>query len=153
MTLNISNTLSQIMNRISDNPWIHLVELSAQTAIGRNSVQRIVKQGTGMTFRQIRQSCRLCHSIGWLLSGMSVKSAALICGYKWSHDYSRAFKRHFAAVPSAVRQKQAAFHKRAENSAYVLHDFSCPLGSSVAVCYQKISSSSSSEGAPFTSPR
>ena len=153
MRLDLADTLSEIMNRISGNPWIHLAELSAQIGIKRNIVQRIAKQETGMTFRQTRQACRLCHSLRLMNSGMSVKSAALTCGYKWSNDYSRAFKRYFAALPSALRQKQAAFHKRAKNSSYVLSDFSCPLGSNVAVCWHKVIRSSSNDTASSPSTR
>lgn len=145
MTLNISDASSEITSRISGNPWIRLRDLSAQVGIGCNRVQRIIKQPTGMKFRQLRQGCRLCRSIEWLLSGVSVKSAALSCGYGSSQHYARAFKRHFAIAPSALRQEQSASHKQSENSAYVAPVFSCPFGSKAVPYLHKTSSSSSSD--------
>jgi len=146
------DAFSEIRSRISGNPWIHLREVSAQVDIGRNRAQRIIKQAAGMTFRQMRQVCRLCRSIEWLLSGVSVKSAALGCGYGSAQHYARAFKRLFAVAPSALRPRPSVFRKESANGAYVALDFSCPFGCCMAICHPKVSSSSSSESTSFTGP-
>jgi len=142
--ISVCDSFSEIMSRISSNPWIRLRELSAQIGIGHKNLQRIVKQAVGMRFHQVRQVCRLCRSIGWLVSGMSVKSVALTCGYRWSQDYTRAFKVHFGLSPSALSHESAGCDRESQKRPCLLSVFSCPFGSNAASCHRKTSNSSSS---------
>jgi AraC-like DNA-binding protein len=96
----------QILRMLTDDLSLTLEKLSASLGLRRKEIQLLVKNATGMSFREARKNCRLCHSVSLLESGVSVKEAAFDCGYSYPQDYSRALKKHLGISPSVVLKRQ-----------------------------------------------
>jgi len=113
--------LSRILDALADDGQsISLKNLSKQLGIPRKRIQLLVKTSTGRQFLEVRETCRLCRSIKRLLSGCSVKEAAMECGYAWPGNYTRALKKHFGVSPSVVLKEQMGRYASPDK-------FPCPL--------------------------
>jgi transcriptional regulator GlxA family with amidase domain len=80
---NVELILARIRRLVSADPGTSLSQLSARLESERHTVERIIRQETGLSFREYRRKVRLDIGAG-LLSGSNrgVKEIATICGYR-----------------------------------------------------------------------
>jgi AraC-like DNA-binding protein len=114
---------SQIVDNICSNLRMALPDLCNRLEISRKRCQHLLISEFGFGFREIRNVCRLCHSVRILSSGQDIKQSAYECGYRHAQNFNRAFKKHFGQPPSAYKKSGALPKMRDE--------FSCPLSGRV----------------------
>lgn len=95
--------LIEVCEQLSKNPahewtkteWAEWCSMSVKT------FHRHFFKNTGMTFGQWHQKLRLLSTLNLLLSGFSIKEAALSSGYASHSAYTTSFKKYFGKSPSA----------------------------------------------------
>lgn len=120
-----SSIYSQIIWIITNNPSVSLYKLSRILGLNRKKIQYIIKSRTGMGFREVMKSCRLCYSVHLLYSGLTVKKVASNCGYSYPENYTRAFKQYIGVSPFEIT-KHKSFNQY-KNDKDIIRDCPCPF--------------------------
>ncbi|MFZ0961487.1 MAG: helix-turn-helix transcriptional regulator [Terriglobia bacterium] len=78
-----------------------LAMLCADVGVSVRTVQRIFRKDVGTDFASWRRQARLTKGVELLVSGCSVKEAALAVGYQQSSAFVEAFRLTFGTTPKA----------------------------------------------------
>jgi transcriptional regulator GlxA family with amidase domain len=102
---NVELILARIRRLVSADPGTSLSQLSAGLGTERRTVERIIRQETGLSFREYRWKVRMDIGAGLLSSSnRGVKEIATLCGYQWSQNFCRAFERRYGTSPAQFRR-------------------------------------------------
>lgn len=87
---------------------ISLPLAAKQVHIAPESLSRLFKKNTGITFVQYVTNIRLNHAVSQLMqSQLSISEIALNSGFSTASQFNKVFKRKFKLSPSEYRQKSA----------------------------------------------
>jgi|RhiMetdeSRZDD1v2_1073273.scaffolds.fasta_scaffold01359_25 AraC-like DNA-binding protein len=106
----VFDAASTIRNAIDATPLSrkNIHDLVPDIHIGRNQLQRVFKEITGMTVKHYRLQKRMEAARDILMTGISVKQVASKCGYKKQNNFTRDYKSVFLMTPLEwVRQHYA----------------------------------------------
>lgn len=95
----------EVMRCLEIEPSISLNQLSDNLGIERHTVEKAVRNATGINFRELRTSILLKRACDLLTdkSNLTVKEVAFILGYKWQGSFSRFLKRAMGCSPKEFK--------------------------------------------------
>jgi len=110
MTYSSLQVFSAIESVVAAKPSVHLSEVSKVIKVERHSIERSVREATGLSFRKYRQRKILVRAVNLLHTDnpiMDQKTIAFDLGYRSTGSLGRAIKRMTGMTPSQIRREQA----------------------------------------------
>jgi transcriptional regulator GlxA family with amidase domain len=102
-----SKVLLNVDKSLCSNPWTTLSALALQLGVERHTIERIVRQSYGVSFRSYRTGQVLMLSLNLLLDQtcLSVKEIANRLGFGSASSFSRFIKYHTNLPPTSIRTR------------------------------------------------
>lgn len=113
MTYMLDQLFSQITERLSNSPGLHLHELAQELCVDRHTLLKAVKQAALTSFRNYQKSGRLEIATSLLTQrgDLSGKQVADRVGYQSADAFSRFIKREAGKTASTIRRDARRRHE------------------------------------------
>lgn len=96
----------QIEIHLTAHPRISQAELERNLGVERHTIENLIKENTGVSFREHTQGLLLAQAIRLLRSepNLSIKQISFMLGFAWPSDFSRFIKKRTGRTPTQIRQ-------------------------------------------------
>ena len=123
MVYDLSLLLEAINRRLASNHGNDLSSIALSVGASRRTVERVVKQETGMSFARYRQTCLIKRALSLIKDETfqrSIKEIAFDLGYRSPAAFTRFVRCHTGQPPSAFRRRiaRAPSRRKLATSAY-----------------------------------
>ncbi len=110
MAYGLRQLFPRVEAALDSNPRLRLSALARSLCVERHTIERAVRQRSGITFRQLQTQVTLKKGLEFLLSepSRSIKEISLMLGYKSAHAFSHFMKNACGTSPLAIRKGGAA---------------------------------------------
>lgn len=99
-SVKLINKMTNCIQADTEYPWT-LENVSIKTGISKSYLLTELKN-SNITFTQLTNNIRLKKSVSLIMSGMSIKQAAIKSGFGCPNYFSRVFKRRYGVQPSRL---------------------------------------------------
>jgi len=102
---------AKVASYLEERPRVFLKNISAELRVERHTIERVVRELTGLSFRDYQKRVLLAQATKLLCQNpnRSIKEIAFTLGYKHPRDFSRFIKSETGKTPVELRKLYSDF--------------------------------------------